>query len=313
MTTAYLFPGQGSQAVGMGRDLAEAFPIARETFQEVDEALKQNLSKIMFEGPEEELTKTVNTQPAIMAASMAVVRVLEKEMGLDIGKAQFVAGHSLGEYAALTAAKALPLAETARLLRIRGDAMQEAVPEGKGLMAAIIGLTLEDVVALCAEAHQGGEICEAANHNSPEQIVISGTRGGVEKGMELAKAKGAKRALPLVVSAPFHCSLMQPAADAMAEALKEAPINAPIVPVVANVTASAEQDADTIRRLLVEQVTGMVKWRSSINYMKEQGVTRMVELGHGKVLSGLVKRTEPDVEMLNVGSPADFDSFAKAA
>ena len=314
MKTAYIFPGQGSQAVGMGLSLAAAFPVAKETFQEVDEALKCTLSRLMAEGPDSELTLTENAQPAIMACSVAALRVMERELGIHVARdVALVAGHSLGEYSALTAAGALPLAETARLLQIRGRSMQAAVPQGQGAMAAIIGLEFEVVQALCAEASASGDVCEVANYNSDQQIVISGSVAGIEAGMALAKEKGAKRALPLPVSAPFHCSLMRPAADAMREALATAKLSNALVPVVANVTAQAVQDAATIRELLVKQVTGMVRWRESVDMMSGLGITRFVEIGHGKILAGLVKRLAPDAEMINVGVPEDLDSFAKLA
>ena len=314
MKTAYLFPGQGSQAVGMGTGLAAAFPIAKETFQEVDEALKFNLSRLMAEGPESDLTLTENAQPAIMACSVAALRVMEQQLGVNVARdVALVAGHSLGEYSALTAAGALPLAETARLLQIRGRSMQAAVPAGVGAMAAIIGLEFDAVKVLCEEASAGGEVCEVANYNSDQQIVISGSAEGIELGMKLAKDKGAKRALPLPVSAPFHCSLMKPAAEAMQAALATAKLSNALVPVVANVTAQAVQDAATIRTLLVQQVTGMVRWRESVDTMSSLGITRFVEIGHGKILAGLVKRLAPDAEMVNVGAPEDLDSFAKLA
>lgn len=314
MKTAYLFPGQGSQAVGMGTALAAAFTVAKETFQEVDEALKVKLFSIMSDGPEGDLTLTENAQPAIMACSVATLRVMERELGVNVVRdVTLVAGHSLGEYSALTAAGALPLAETARLLQIRGRSMQAAVPQGQGAMAAIIGLEFEAVKALCDEAAASGEVCEVANYNSDQQIVISGSVAGIEAGMKLAKDKGAKRALPLPVSAPFHCSLMQPAADAMKEALATAKLSNALVPVVANVTAQPVQDADTIRAQLVQQVTGMVRWRESVDTMTSLGITRFVEVGHGKILAGLVKRLAPDAQMVNVGLPEDLDGFAKLA
>lgn len=309
MTRAFVFPGQGSQFVGMGKDLAESFTEAREVFQEVDDALGQNLTKLMFEGPEGDLNLTANTQPALMAVSMAVVRVLEKQGGIHMASAcQFVAGHSLGEYSALTAAGAIQLADTAKLLRIRGTAMQEAVPVGVGAMAAILGLDFEDVKEIAAAASKDG-VCAAANDNAPGQVVVSGHKGAVEAAIALATAKGAKRAIALPVSAPFHCSLMEPAARRMAEALAAATIKAPVVPVVANVTASAVTSPDEIRRLLVEQVTGRVRWRESVTWMKEQGVTDMIELGAGKVLGGLVKRIEKDVSGESVGTPEQIEAL----
>lgn len=295
MSRAFVFPGQGSQFVGMGADLAAEFPEARAVFDEVDAALGEKLSALMFNGPEEKLNLTENTQPALMAVSMAVVRVLEAR-GLDIGSAQFVAGHSLGEYAALTAAGSLQISDTAKLLRLRGQAMQKAVPVGEGSMAAILGLSLEDV----QEIANGN--CEVANDNSVGQVVISGSVAGVNAAVALASEKGAKRAIVLPVSAPFHCSLMSPAAEAMRTALAGTQINVPIVPVVANVTAAAVSDPEEIRRLLVEQVTGMVRWRESVIYMKEQGVTEMIELGAGKVLNGLIRRIEKDVACESIGT-----------
>lgn len=306
---AFVFPGQGSQAVGMGRELADSFPIARDTFAEVDEALGQKLSAIMFDGPEDQLTLTQNAQPALMAMSIAVLRVLQAEKGLDLQKhARFVAGHSLGEYSALCAAGAFTLADTARLLRLRGQAMQKAVPVGVGAMAAILGADLDAARAIAAEAAEG-EVCTAANDNAPGQVVVSGHKGAVERAIKLAAEKGFKRAVLLPVSAPFHCPLMQPAADAMAEALAGIAIATPVVPLVANVTAAAVTEPDTIRRLLVEQVTGAVRWRESVLYMKDQGVTELVELGAGKVLSGLAKRIDKEIAGSTVGTPADVAGF----
>ncbi|MBI3451452.1 MAG: ACP S-malonyltransferase [Rhodospirillales bacterium] len=311
MARAFTFPGQGSQAVGMGRDLAAAFAPARAVFEEVDEALKQKLSKLMFEGPESELTLTANAQPALMAVSLAVMRVLENEAKLDLpAVATFVAGHSLGEYAALAAARAIPLADTARLLRLRGEAMQKAVPVGAGAMAALLGLDLPAAMAVAAEAAQD-EVCNAANDNAPGQVVISGARAAVERAIEIAKGKGAKRAIMLPVSAPFHCALMQPAADAMAAALADVTIAPPRIPLVANVTASAVSDPGTIRKLLVEQVTGLVRWRESVLWMKGQGIATLVELGAGKVLTGLARRIDPEVSGVSVQTPADIEAFLK--
>lgn len=313
MTKAFIFPGQGSQTVGMGKAMAENFEAARLVFEEVDDALGQKLSKIIFEGPEDVLTLTENGQPAIMATSMAVFRVLQKECGLDLAKAaKFVAGHSLGEYTALCAAGALNLSDTARLLRLRGQAMQKAVPVGQGAMAAILGPEL-DVVAKIAEEAAQGEVCAVANDNSPGQAVISGHKAAIDRACELAKAAGAKRALPLAVSAPFHCSLMQPAADAMAEALAKTDLKAPVVPVVANVTVEAVTNPATIRELLVRQVTGRVRWTESVLYMKAQGVTETVEIGNGKVLSGLTRRIDKELAASNISEPGDLDNFAKAA
>ena len=311
MTRAFVFPGQGSQAVGMGKDLAEAFPVARETFQEIDEALKQSLSSLMFEGPGEDLTLTENTQPALMAVSLAVVRVLEKEGGLDIaGACRFVAGHSLGEYSALTAAGTLPLADAARLVKRRGQAMQDAVPVGEGAMAALLGLDLEDAQAIAADAAEDG-VCTAANDNAPGQVVLSGSRPAVERAIALAAERGARRSVMLPVSAPFHCSLMAPAADAMAEALAQVALQPPAVPLIANVTAAAVDNPDDIRRLLVEQVTAMVRWRESVLYMKGAGVESLIEVGTGKVLTGLGKRIDRELAGMAVGTPADVEAFLK--
>ena len=317
MSFAFVFPGQGSQAVGMGKALADTFPQAAAVFAEVDAALGQKLSTLMFEGPEAELTLTANAQPALMAVSMAVVRVLEAEAGLDLARdARFVAGHSLGEYSALAAAGAFSLADTARLLRLRGEAMQKAVPVGEGAMAAILGLEFGPVAEVAAEAVRqlgvAGAICQAANDNGGGQVVISGSKSAVEKAMELAKAAGAKRAVPLPVSAPFHCALMQPAAEAMAEALAKVEIRAPKAPLVANVTAGPIVDPDEIRRRLAEQVTGTVRWRECVAYMAAQGVTTFYELGAGKVLSGLVKRIADTATGIAVGTPADVETFKTA-
>lgn len=308
---AFIFPGQGSQSVGMGAALAAASLAAREVFQEVDEALGQNLSKLMAEGPEDELTLTANAQPAIMANAIAVLRVLEKEGGLSLAdKADFVAGHSLGEYTALCAAGAFDLATTAKLLRLRGEAMQAAVPVGVGAMAAILGADLDKARAI-AEAAAEGQVCTVANDNDPSQVVISGHREAIERAVPLAKEMGAKRALLLPVSAPFHCPLMQPAADAMAEALANARIQAPLVSVYANVTAAPVADPDTIRALLVQQVTGMVRWRESVLAMTGAGVTDFVELG-GKVLGGMVKRIAPDAVATSVVTMDDIEALAKS-
>lgn len=313
MKIGIIFPGQGSQAVGMGKDFAEAFPAAREVFEEVDDTLAQKLSKLMFEGPESELTLTENAQPAIMAVSMAILRVLQKETGFDLGKkAAFVAGHSLGEYTALTAAGALKLSDTARLLRLRGQAMQQAIPSGKGAMAAILGLEMEPLVKIAQEAARD-QICEIANDNAPGQVVLSGHLEAVERAVELAKQQGAKRAVMLNVSAPFHCALMHPAAKTMEEALAKTAIQPPIVPLVANITASQVFDPEKIRGLLVAQVTGRVRWRESINYLKSQDVTHSLEIGHGKVLTGLVKRIEPDINAQSVGTPVEIEAWMKVA
>ncbi|PWG03648.1 ACP S-malonyltransferase [Sphingosinicella humi] len=302
---AFIFPGQGSQAVGMGKALAEASTVARELFEEVDDALGQNLARLMAEGPQDELTLTENAQPAIMANAVATLRV----SGISLDKADFVAGHSLGEYSALCAAEAFDVATTARLLKLRGKAMQAAVPVGEGAMAALLGLGLEAAQEVAAEAAQG-EVCTVANDNDPNQVVVSGHRAAVERSLEIAKAKGAKRALLLPVSAPFHCPLMQPAADAMAEALETADLRAPAVPVYANVIAAPADDPVDIRKLLVAQVTGMVRWRESVAAMAEFGVTHFVEFG-GKVLSPMVKRIAPDVKTTSVITMDDIDALVK--
>jgi malonyl CoA-acyl carrier protein transacylase len=309
MTTAFTFPGQGSQAVGMGKDLAAAYPEARAVFQEVDEALGERLSATMFEGPEDILRLTENAQPALMAVSVAVVRVLESQ-GVSLkDHAKYVAGHSLGEYSALCAAGTFSLADAARLLRTRGQAMQKAVPVGHGAMAALLGLDLDTAKAVAAEAAQG-EICDVANDNAPGQVVVSGATAAVERAVEIAKGKGAKRALLLPVSAPFHCSLMQPAADAMAAALSEVQMNAPIVPLVANVLAAPISDPAEIRQRLVEQVTGVVRWTESVTWLTTAGgVTNLVELGAGKVLTGLAKRINAEASAQAIGTPADIDAF----
>jgi [acyl-carrier-protein] S-malonyltransferase len=312
MSLAFLFPGQGSQAVGMGQDLAEAFAPAREVFQEVDDALGQSLSKLMRDGPDDQLTLTENAQPALMAVSVAVMRVLDKELGVAIDKAAFVAGHSLGEYSALAAAGAISLAETARLLKLRGQAMQRAVPVGAGAMASLIGPKTD--VALAEQAAAAGAelgVCVVANDNNAGNVVISGSKAAVDRAIEKAKELGA-RAIPLNVSAPFHCPLMRPAAEEMAQALAEAAIAAPRAPVVANVTARPVHDPEEIRRLLVEQVTARVRWRESVLWMAgEGGVTRFAEAGAGKVLTGMVRRLAPDAEALALGAPADLEAFAK--
>jgi [acyl-carrier-protein] S-malonyltransferase len=309
MSIALIFPGQGSQAVGMGKAMADAFQVARDVFAEVDEALGQKLSTMMFEGPETDLTLTANAQPALMAVSLAVLKVLETEAGLDLQKhIAYVAGHSLGEYSALAAARSLSLADTARLLRIRGNAMQAAVAPGVGAMAALLGLDFETAAAVAAEASQG-DICQAANDNGGGQVVVSGAKAAVERAIELAKAKGAKRAVMLAVSAPFHCALMQPAADAMAEALAKVTFAAPIVPLVGNVSAEAGTNPDALREALVKQVTGTVRWRESVAWMAAKGVTRFVEVGSGKVLTGLVKRIAGEAEGISVSNPDDLASF----
>jgi [acyl-carrier-protein] S-malonyltransferase len=309
MKRAFIFPGQGSQAVGMGKALADAFPPARAVFDEVDEALSQKLSTIMWEGPAEELTLTANTQPALMAVSLAAIRVLEAEAGLDLRKhAAFVAGHSLGEYSALAAAGSLSISDTARLLRIRGNAMQSAVPVGQGAMAALLGLEYEAALEVAREAAQG-EVCDAANDNGGAQVVVSGHKSAVERAVAIAQTKGAKRAVMLTVSAPFHCALMQPAADAMREALGSVTVNAPAVPVVANVEAAPITDPVAIRDALVRQVTGTVRWRESVAYMAAQGVESFYEVGSGKVLTGLVKRIAAGASATAIGTPDDAAAF----
>ena len=306
---AFIFPGQGSQAIGMGVDLAAAGPAARAVFEEVDDALGQRLSRIMAEGPADALTLTENAQPAIMANAIAVLRVLEREGGVSLpDKATFVAGHSLGEYSALCAAQAIDLPTTARLLKLRGQAMQAAVPVGEGAMAALLGADFAQAQAICADAAEG-EVCEAANDNGGGQVVISGNVAAVERAMALAKARGVKRAVPLPVSAPFHCALMQPAADAMEQALATAAIQAPLVPLYANVTAEAVADPATIRALLVRQVTGTVRWRESVEAMVAAGVTDFVELG-AKILAPMVKRIAPDATATSVISMADIEALA---
>ena len=312
MTAAFTFPGQGSQAVGMGKALADAFPEARAVFDEVDAALGEKLSAVMWDGPVETLTLTQNAQPALMAVSLATIRVLEAEAGLDLARdAAFVAGHSLGEYSALAAAGTFSIADAARLLRIRGNAMQAATPVGTGAMAAILGLDFEAVVAVAAEAAQG-EVCQAANDNGGGQVVISGHRSAVDRACEIAKAKGAKRAIPLPVSAPFHCALMQPAADAMAEALSKVAVRAPVVPVVANVLAAPVSDPAEIVRRLVEQVTGTVRWRECVVAMAGAGVSTFYEVGSGKVLTGLVKRIAEGASGIAIGTPDDVAAFKAA-
>ena len=301
---AFVFPGQGAQTIGMGRELAEAYPAAMDVFREVDEALGEDLSKLIWDGEIEELTLTRNAQPALMACSMAAFRALEAE-GFGINDADYVAGHSLGEYSALCASGALSLSDTARLLRLRGQAMQDAVPVGIGAMAAILGLDFATVDEIAREA-SGDEVCQAANDNDPAQVVISGHKDAVERAAALAKERGAKRALMLPVSAPFHCALMQPAADAMAEALAGVTIATPAVPVVANVRAEAVSDPETLRALLVEQVTGSVRWRESIGWMTAQGVTGFWEIGAGKALSGMIKRIAREAETRAIGTPADI-------
>ena len=311
MMKAFIFPGQGAQTIGMGKALADAYPAARAIFDEVDEALGEKLSTLIWEGSQDELTLTANAQPALMATSLAAMRALEVE-GVSITDAAFVAGHSLGEYSALAAAGAISVADTARLLRIRGQAMQQAVPVGIGAMAALLGLDFAAAAEVAAEAAAdvgNGQICQAANDNDPGQVVVSGHKAAVERALEIAKARGAKRALLLPVSAPFHSVLMQPAADVMAEALAGVTIQAPRVPLVANVRAEAVQDAGLIRELLVEQVTGSVRWRESVAWMAAQGVTSFWEIGAGKALSGMVKRITKDVETRNFGTAADIEAL----
>ncbi len=311
MGQAFVFPGQGSQAVGMGHALAEAFAPARHLFEEVDDALDQHLSRLMFEGPESDLTLTENAQPALMAVSLATVRVLGQEGGIDLADhGLYVAGHSLGEYSALAAVGALEVADAARLLKRRGQAMQAAVPVGQGAMAALLGLDADAAREIAEEAAQG-EVCAPANDNAPGQVVVSGSKGAVERAIELAAERGAKRSIMLPVSAPFHCPLMAPAADVMAEALAERTIQPPLLPLIANMTAAAVTDPEAIRRLLVEQVTGMVRWRESVLFMKENGVDRLCELGAGKVLTGLTRRIDRDLTATAVNTPDDIEAFVK--
>ena len=312
MTRAFLFPGQGSQKVGMGKDLADAFAPARHVFQEVDDALSQKLSKLMWEGPEADLTLTENAQPAIMAHSMAVLRILEKEMGLDVAKqAYLVAGHSLGEYSALCAAGAFTLADTARLLKTRGQAMQSAVPVGEGGMTALIGADIEQAEEVAKEAAAAGGVCVVANDNAPGQVVISGTMDALARAGEIAKAKGIKRAMPLAVSAPFHSPLMQPAADRMAEELAKVTIRPLSVPVLANVTAREAVNPDHVRQLLIEQVTSRVRWRESIAALRDLTVDTTVEFGGNKVLTGMVKRIDKELANITLDTPADLEAFGK--
>jgi [acyl-carrier-protein] S-malonyltransferase len=311
MKCAFVFPGQGSQAVGMGRDLAEAFPAARLVFEEVDDALKQKLSRLMFEGPEDTLRLTENAQPALMAVSMAVAAVLERDCKVTLAdKAVFVAGHSLGEYSALAAVGALRLSDAARLLKLRGQAMQKAVPVGEGAMAALLGLELEAAREVAEEASAEG-VCDCANDNAPGQVVVSGAKAAVEKAVAIAGERGAKRSIMLPVSAPFHCALMQPAAEVMEEALAATAIETPLVPRVANVTAQRVDGPERIRKLLVEQVTAMVRWRESVLYMRDGGVDTLVEAGAGKILSGLTRRIDRDLAARSLQSPADFEAFVK--
>jgi [acyl-carrier-protein] S-malonyltransferase len=311
MNRAFLFPGQGSQAVGMGKALADAFLAAREVFQEVDHALSQKLSRVMWEGPESDLTLTENAQPAIMAFSIAIIRVLQKEAGMDLGRAaRLVAGHSLGEYSALSAAGAFTLADTARLLKTRGQAMQSAVPVGEGAMTALIGADIEVAEAVAQEA-AGDDVCVVANDNAPGQVVLSGAKRAMDRVPEIAKAKGVKRAIPLSVSAPFHCALMQPAADAMADALAKVTIRPLAAPVLSNVTAQEASDPETVRRLLVEQVTGRVRWRESMLALRGLTVDTTVELGGNKVLTGMMRRIDKDIQAIALDTPAEIEAFAK--
>jgi [acyl-carrier-protein] S-malonyltransferase len=309
MAVAFVFPGQGSQTVGMGKALAANFAVARQVFAEVDEALGAKLSAIVFEGPQETLTLTENAQPALMAVSLATIRVLEAEAGLDLKRdAQFVAGHSLGEYSALAAAGAFTIGDTARLLRLRGQAMQKAVPVGVGAMAALIGLEFDVAAAVASEAAQG-QVCQAANDNGGGQVVVSGDKAAVERAVEIAKTKGAKRAMILPVSAPFHCALMQPAADVMAQALGKVAVKSPVVPVVSNVLAKAIQEPAEIVRALVAQVTGTVRWRESVSFMAEAGVKTFYEIGAGKVLSGLIKRIADGATSTAIGTPENVAAY----
>jgi [acyl-carrier-protein] S-malonyltransferase len=312
MAIAFVFPGQGSQDVGMGRELAQTYKVAADVFAEVDDALGQKLSAIMWDGPKETLTLTENAQPALMAVSMAVMRVLEREKGFSLkDKVRYVAGHSLGEYSALAAAGAFSLADTARLLKLRGEAMQKAVPVGQGAMTALLGVGL-DVAQKVAEAAAQGDVCQVANDNEPTQVVLSGHKSAIDRVAEAGKAFGLRRAIPLPVSAPFHCALMQPAADAMADALSKVQINRPLVPVVANVLASPISDPDAIRRCLVEQVTGTVRWRECVQYLAANGITEVYEIGAGRVLSGLVGRIDKSVKATPIGTPADIEAMFAA-
>ncbi len=312
MGVAFIFPGQGSQAPGMGHEILEAFPVARHMLEEVDDALKQKLSKLIAEGPADELMLTENAQPALMAVSMAIVRVLETEAEIDIARTcDFVAGHSLGEYTALVAARALDPVDGARLLKTRGRAMQVAVPVGAGAMAALIGADLE-IAREIAEAAADGDVCQAANDNAPCQVVLSGAKDAVDRAIEIANERGVKRAIPLPVSAPFHCEMMLPAAEIMEEALDEIGLARPLVPLVANVTGREVEDPDAIRALLVEQVTTMVRWRECVEFMRDAGVDTVVEIGAGKVLSGLTRRIDRDLRAISVSTPGDIDALVKS-
>jgi [acyl-carrier-protein] S-malonyltransferase len=311
MTRAFVFPGQGSQAVGMGQELAAAFPVARHLLEEVDDALEQNLSRLMAQGPADELTLTENAQPALMAVSLAVVRVLEAEAGIDIETScKYVAGHSLGEYSALAAARSLDVADAARLLKLRGQSMQHAVPIGVGAMAALLGAELDQAREIAADAAEN-EVCETANDNATGQIVISGHKTAVDRAIELSKERGIRRAIELPVSAPFHCSLMQPAADIMEKALGEIDLRRPVVPVIANVTAAEAYRPDDIRDLLVKQVTAMVRWRESVLAMRDAGVDTLVELGSGKILTGMMRRIDRDMTAMSVERPDDIEALVK--
>ena len=310
MTIAFVYPGQGAQTIGMGRDLADAYPAAKAVFDEVDEALGEKLSTLIWEGDAEELTLTQNAQPALMATSMAAMAAMKSE-GITLDRAAYVAGHSLGEYAALCAAGTFSLADTARLLRIRGRAMQSAVPVGQGAMAALLGLSFEQAETVAVQAAQG-DVCQVANQNDPAQNVVSGSKAAVERAIDLAKAAGAKRALLLPVSAPFHCALMAPAAEEMANALAEVDMQAPTVPVVANVIAKAVSDPAEIRELLIKQVTGQVRWMSSIEWMSGQGVTEIWEIGAGKALSGMIRRIDKNLATVNIGTAADVAAMKPA-
>ncbi len=312
MARCFVFPGQGSQSVGMGRALAEAFPAAREVFEEVDDALGRRLTRIMWEGPAEELNLTANTQPALMAHSLAMVRALEKEARVDFADARFLAGHSLGEYSALCAARAIGLSETARLLNTRGEAMQAAVPAGEGAMAALLGLDIAGAEKAIADTDATLGVCEIANDNAPGQVVISGARPRVEAAAEAAKKHGAKLAKLLAVSAPFHCSMMAPAADVMANALAAAKVSTPAAPIVANITARPVESPSDIRSLLVKQVTGRVRWTESIDYMAREGGDKFIEVGTGRVLAGLIKRIAKEATIMSLGEPGDIDAFLKA-
>jgi len=312
MRFAFIFPGQGSQSVGMGRSIAQAFSVAREAFEEVDDSLHQKLSSLMWEGPESELTLTENAQPAIMAVSLGVLRVLEREAGLDISRhARLLAGHSLGEYSALAAAGCLRLGDAAKLLKLRGRAMQEAVPAGEGAMSALIGIEVEDAEAAAVEAAAQGGICVVANDNAPGQVVISGTKETVERAGVFAKEKGARRVMSLAVSAPFHCPLMAPAAEKMREALAQVALRPPAAPILANVTATEVAEPEAIRSLLVEQVTARVRWRESVLSFRSLGADATVECGGGKVLTGMVKRIDRDLETISIDTPADIEAFAR--